>query len=464
MGEPGSTFSGRTRGVLAAFFMPHPPVILSAVGRGRELTANLSIRACRQVARSIAELKADSLILVTPHAPQYPGGIYFYRDTILSGTLGEFGAPEAALSFPADVSLRDSLVSALRASGMSTSSVSDGEIGEIGENLDHGALVPLWWISEAGCRLPLVVMSSPWASNETLLDLGALIHEISVQQGLRLVLVASGDLSHRVSAVSPYGMTPAGALFDQRVTQALAASDIEALLAIPDDLREQAAECGYRSLVLAAGAVGGRSARSELLSWEAPFGIGYCTAVLNPGGTGDGSSLPVALARATIESWLHSGHRPEPELIINRITGGSLPAFLEKPAGVFVSLKKHGELRGCIGTIAPYSPNAACEIIRNAVSAATEDPRFEPVAPDELHSLTISVDILSLPEAVISRDQLDPDQYGVIVSDGARRGLLLPDLEGVHSVEQQLSIACRKGGIDPGADFRIERFAVVRYH
>lgn len=461
MDEPGSAFSGRTTGVLAAFLMPHPPVMLPPVGRGRERSAAVSIRACRQAARRIAELNADSLILVSPHAPQYPGGIYFYGDTILSGSLGEFNAPEAALSFPADVTLRDSLVETLRSSGVPASPVSGGDAGD---NLDHGALVPLWWLSEAGCHLPLVVMASPWASNDTLLDLGTLIHETSVREGRRVVLIASGDMSHRVSAASPYGMTPGGAVFDRRVTQALASSDIEALLSIPEDLREEAAECGYRSLVLAAGAVGGRSARSELLSWEAPFGIGYCTAILSPGGNGDGSSLPVALARAALESWLHNGHRPEPELIINRITGGTLPAFLEQPAGVFVSLKKHGELRGCIGTIAPTCNNAACEIIRNAISAAAEDPRFEPVDPDELHALSISVDILSLPETVISRDQLDPDQYGVIVSDGSRRGLLLPDIDGVDSVEQQLSIACRKGGIDPGGDFRIERFAVVRYH
>jgi AmmeMemoRadiSam system protein A len=140
-----------------------------------------------------------------------------------------------------------------------------------------------------------------------------------------------------------------------------------------------------------------------------------------------------------------------------------LPAELRKRrAGAFVTLKKRGELRGCIGTYLPTEPSLAEEIIKNAIHSATQDPRFPPVRPEELPELSVSVDILSPPEPA-SEDELDPKVYGVIVESGWRRGLLLPDLEGVDTVEEQLRIAKLKAGIDPGEPVRIWRFTVERH-
>jgi AmmeMemoRadiSam system protein A len=138
---------------------------------------------------------------------------------------------------------------------------------------------------------------------------------------------------------------------------------------------------------------------------------------------------------------------------------------MQQRAGVFVSIhKKNGELRGCIGTFQPTTANVAEEIIQNAVSAATNDPRFDEIREDELDDLEISVDVLSPPEPVDSLKELDPKRYGVIVQSGWRRGLLLPDLEGVDSVQQQVEIAMRKAGIRPGEPITLYRFEVKRYH
>lgn len=138
-------------------------------------------------------------------------------------------------------------------------------------------------------------------------------------------------------------------------------------------------------------------------------------------------------------------------------------ALLSERAGAFVSLKKHGELRGCIGTIAPTQDNVANEIIMNAISAGTRDPRFPPVRPEELDELVCSVDILGDPEQVSSLDELDVKRYGVIVTNGHRRGLLLPDLDGVNTPEQQVHIAMQKAGISPEEPIGLERFEVVRH-
>lgn len=163
----------------------------------------------------------------------------------------------------------------------------------------------------------------------------------------------------------------------------------------------------------------------------------------------------VKLAKDTIRKYVIDGEvitapaEPSPEMNVK--------------AGVFVSLKMHGQLRGCIGTFSPTTANVAKEIIQNAISAATQDPRFPPVEPSELDDIVYSVDVLSAPEKVKGMGELDAKKYGVIVSSGGRRGLLLPDLEGVDTVEEQLEIACMKAGISKGEKIEIYRFEVKRY-
>ena len=167
-------------------------------------------------------------------------------------------------------------------------------------------------------------------------------------------------------------------------------------------------------------------------------------------------SLPVRIAKASLSYLMEHGK-------VLPVFSEPVPAELKQPAGVFVSLKKQGQLRGCIGTILPTQPDAATEIIRNAVNAATADPRFPRVQPQELVELEISVDILTPPELIESLSELDPRRSGVIVRRGNRSGLLLPDLEGVDTVTEQVDIACRKAGIHPGEPLEMYRFEVIRY-
>ena len=168
-------------------------------------------------------------------------------------------------------------------------------------------------------------------------------------------------------------------------------------------------------------------------------------------------SVYVKLARETIENYIKQGKIITPPL-------GLPEEMINQKAGVFVSLKKNGNLRGCIGTFMPTQENIAQEIIKNAISAAVDDPRFSSVNVSELEDLSISVDVLSAPEEVKDISQLDPRKYGVIVSSGYKKGLLLPDLEGVDTVEYQIDIAKRKAGIYPGEKVKLYRFEVKRFH
>ena len=162
----------------------------------------------------------------------------------------------------------------------------------------------------------------------------------------------------------------------------------------------------------------------------------------------------VKLAKETVESYIREGKIPQPK---------ELTTEMEKQAGVFVSIHKQGELRGCIGTFEPTKSNVAEEIMSNAISSATRDPRFPPIAASELADLEYSVDILTKPEPVKDVSQLNPKKYGVIVEHGFRRGLLLPDLEGVDTGEQQIEICRLKAGISFGQPVSLYRFEVKRF-
>lgn len=163
----------------------------------------------------------------------------------------------------------------------------------------------------------------------------------------------------------------------------------------------------------------------------------------------------VKLAKETVERYVLDGKTITPP--------EDLAPEMREKAGVFVSIKKRGGLRGCIGTFLPSADNVACEIIQNAVSASTQDPRFSAVDSTEFNELEYSVDVLSEPEKVAGKNELDSKRYGVIVRSGGLRGLLLPDLKGVDTVEEQLRIASLKAGITPGEDIELYRFEVKRY-
>jgi MEMO1 family protein len=280
------------------------------------------------------------------------------------------------------------------------------------------------------------------------------------QVGRRVAFIASGDLSHRLKPQAPAGYNPNAHVFDEQVVAALRSNDPGKIIDIDFNLRRLAGECGYRSMLVAIGASSELPLSCEVLSYEAPFGVGYLVAQITNQTVGADAteeiSLP-ALAREAVETFVRTG-----QILLPPTSTGE---FLSSRAPCFVSLKTlNGELRGCIGTIEPARDTLAQEIIANAISAANNDPRFEPVRPEELSNLRYSVDVLFPSEETVM-EELDPSVYGVIVEDesGTRRGLLLPDIPGIDNAEQQVEIAARKAGIGRDERVRLYRFRVERY-
>ena len=266
----------------------------------------------------------------------------------------------------------------------------------------------------------------------------------------------------QVKPQAPAGYNPNAHVFDEQVVDALRSNDPQRIVNIDFNLRRLAGECGYRSMLVAIGASSELPLSCEVLSYEAPFGVGYLVAQLtNQTAPADreqteGTSLP-ALAREAVETFVRSGQVLAPP--------GRVEGLMASRSPCFVSLKTlNGELRGCIGTIEPARDTLAEEIIANAISACTSDPRFDPVRPEELTNLRYSVDVLFPPEETVM-NELDPSIFGVIVEDesGERRGLLLPDIPGVDNAQQQVEIAARKAGIGRGEPIRLYRFKVERF-
>jgi AmmeMemoRadiSam system protein A len=244
-------------------------------------------------------------------------------------------------------------------------------------------------------------------------------------------------------------------LFDEQIVDAIARGDPSGVINIDPELRNRAGECGYRSIVIALGAVGEHLGEHQVLSYEGPFGVGYMVAVL---AEGDGDILPQQLARLAVEAFISRRIVIDPP--------ESRQGVLAQRAGTFVTLRTlDGSLRGCMGTIEPGQSNVAEEIIQNAISAATRDPRFPPILTRELTELTYSVDVLSTPGPARGPEDLDPAVYGVIIEtlDGRHRGLLLPGIDGIASVEDQWRAVHSKAWIEPGTPVRVERFTVTRF-
>jgi AmmeMemoRadiSam system protein B/AmmeMemoRadiSam system protein A len=263
-----------------------------------------------------------------------------------------------------------------------------------------------------------------------------------------VVIIASSDMTHYESQKSAQRK-------DAQAIEAMLNLDAGELMARVEGLN--ITMCGYAPavcLISAARELG--ATRAELVKYQTSGDTsGDYSAVVGYAGVIIMDMSPIAkLARKTVEAYIKEGTIPEPE---------ELTPEMKELAGVFVSIHKLGDLRGCIGTFEPATENVANEIIANAISSATRDPRFPPISPEELKDLDYSVDVLTRPVPVDDKSKLDPKKYGVIVEYGWQRGLLLPDLEGVDSVEQQIDICRQKAGIAPGEPVKLYCFEVKRY-
>ena len=455
--------------IMAAFMVPHPPMIVPEIGRGSEAQIRETTLAYEKAAEEIAALEPDTIIITSPHSVMYSDYFHISPGRKAKGSFADFRARQVQFEEEYDEELVDRIcLEALE------EHFPAGTLGERDPRLDHGTMVPLWFIRRrySGGRIVRIGLSGLPLTDHY--RLGMLIREAVDALGRKAVFIASGDLSHKLQTYGPYGFAKEGPEYDCRIMEDCGSGDFGRLLTYEEAFCEKAAECGHRSFVIMAGALDGMEVRA---SHQDVTGVGYGICTFYPrqedahrhfltsylddlerkvSQEAQHADAYVKLARRTIDLYVRTGKTPP--------VPSDLPEeMLKMRAGTFVSIHKQGKLRGCIGTIAPTASCVAREIIQNAVSACSKDPRFDPVTEEELKWLEISVDVLGKPEKIDSPEQLDVKRYGVIVTCGYRRGLLLPDLDGVDTPAQQISIALQKGQIRENEKYTMERFEVIRH-
>lgn len=449
---------------------PHPPIMVEQVGGSRSRSTSASTAAMVRAAQALARFAPETIVVMSPHAPSGVRRFVVDDAAEFQGSLIDFGDSRVA-RFAGDPDFARAIIEALEIAGHAVTTRSALDVRRSGW-LDHGTLVPLSFLDpHATCRLVVVSLSSlPYHEHRSI---GEAVAAASERMGRRTAFVASGDLSHRLTPDAPAGFSPQARRLDATIVGLVEQGRFLSLPDIDPILVEQGGECGLRSLIAMGGYCCDDPAPTRVLAYEGPWGVGYLTALVgrdaleiddslqaslrgSKGGCAGGDESPIVrLARDTIGSRLGepvSGSGPV------TLTGHGYPAR----AGVFVSLHRAGELRGCIGTISACHEHLEDEVRANALQAAFSDPRFPPLTRSELDDLEISVDILHEPEPS-TRIQLDPSVFGVIVTSGARRGLLLPNLEGIDDAATQVAIAMRKAGIEDHESVDVQRFRVDRY-
>lgn len=464
---------------ISSYIFPHPPIIIPEIGRGEENNASSTVNATKRAAQEIKKEKPTTIIITTPHGPAFSDYIYIPLQSRLKGDLGKFGAGNVKMEVETNISLAEDIVTRARQEGITAGDIEESILKKYGHSssMDHGVTVPLYYVNKEYADYKLVYISVALMPFEELYRFGMCIKRAVEESNERVVLIASGDLSHRLTHDAPYGFNKHGREFDDLLIKSVEELDVETLMGMDEDFCRDAGECGLRSFLMMFGALDGYSLKPDIYSYEGPFGVGYSIARIGVGekagttnilskvreakmkkleGVRKNEDPYVRLARKSLETYIR-------EQRVLKVPDDLPEEMLINEAGTFVSIKKDGQLRGCIGTTEATRNNVAEEIIYNAISSGTRDPRFDPVEEEELDELVYSVDVLGKTEPIASMEELDVIRYGVIVKTGRRSGLLLPNLDGVDTPEQQVSIALQKAGIKQGEKYEMERFEVIRH-
>ena len=458
--------------ISAAFMVPHPPIIIPDIGKGEEQKIRKTTDAYQTAARRIGSLKPETIVLMSPHQALYSDYFHISPGESASGNFAQFRAPQVQMEVRYDTEFVEQLCKLADAADFPA-----GLEGERDRQLDHGTIVPLYFVNRYVKDYRLVRIGLSGLPLKMHYQLGQYIQETAKLLNRTTVLIASGDLSHRLKEDGPYGYREEGPEYDSRIMDVMGDAAFGELFRFSEDFCEKAGECGHRSFTIMAGALDQLKVEAEALSYEGTFGVGYGVCSYTVCGSDTKRNFKeqfeekehaeiamrreqedayVRLARKTIESYVRTGEKIA-------VPDGLPRELYSRKAGVFVSIKENGCLRGCIGTIHAVQTSVAEEIVENAISAACRDPRFRPVRQEELDELVISVDVLGETEKIDAPDKLDVKRYGVIVTKGRKRGLLLPNLDGIDTVEEQIAVAKRKAGIGEEEDITLERFEVIRH-
>ncbi|MCQ2798589.1 MAG: AmmeMemoRadiSam system protein A [Bacilli bacterium] len=458
--------------ILAAFITPHPVTSIPEIGKGEEDIIYKTVASLERVGKRIAQLEPDTIVLISAHAESYSDYFQISDGDVAIGSLARFGGANITFRNYYDRRFVKALCEMCEEEGFPA-----GIDSEVHHYLDHGTMIPLYFINQQYRAYNLVRLGISGTSLHSHYRLGELIKKVSNKLGRKTVVVASGDLSHCLTHDAPYGFNEMGVKYDTRMIKSLETANFMDLFGFGEDLIDISKQCIHRAACIMAGILDRQSIETKIYSYEKPQGVGLCVAEFVTGGMDASRAFGdiyrsrqlmevdrvkqnedeyVKLARQAIENYVKTSTKL-------RIPSNIPSEMLGESKGVFVTIRQNGALRGCLGSTKPIAKNLAQEIITNAMKAATEDPRFDELNEEDLPYIFISVDVIYDLIEVKSVTDLDPKIYGVVVEQGKRHATLLPGLASVTTSEEQLALAKRKAGIPQNEKCRLYRFSVQHH-
>jgi aromatic ring-opening dioxygenase LigB subunit len=257
--------------------MPHPPIMIPEVGNQELEHIKSTVETAQQVAEIFKEGNPQTVVIITPHGPVFEDAVAVSIHPRLRGSMAQFGAPDVAIGFETDNLLIKNIIRNCQRLGINLTELTDdiAKTYRIPLQLDHGAFVPLYYLTRAGFKGQIVHLSVGMLSYEEMYTFGKAVQAAISHMDKRVAVIASGDLSHRLTPDAPAGYSPKGAEFDRQLVTALKNLDVKALLTMDSNLIEEAGQCGLRPVFFLLGVMGGLDAEVVASSYEGPFGVGY---------------------------------------------------------------------------------------------------------------------------------------------------------------------------------------------
>ena len=476
--------------IIKSYILPHPPLIIEEIGKGKEEIVNKTIDSYKEVSKEIKKIKPETIVIISPHTTMYSDWFHIISSETITGNLKEYGV-DIEFNEENDLELINTFDEIVKKEKFPAEILKKGN-----QYLDHGEMVPLYFIEKELKKFKVMIIGLSGLPLIKHYELGIYLNKAIEKLNRKVVLIASGDLSHTLKEDGPYGYNKYSPIYEKEIEEIIKDGDFKKLMNYKSSDLEKIGDCGHRSFTIMAGCFNKKDIETIVYSHEDATGVGYLVGKITPLRNNEERDFLkqqlteekkridsikekedeyIKLARKAIEAavnnkemeierenYLDKAKNAIKDYVINTKDGiknyPKLPHY-----GCFVSITKFNELRGCIGTIIPLYKKIEDEIIENAKQAATQDPRFPKITKDELDYLEIHVDILQKPTEAKSVYELDPKKYGIIVMTNEKKGVLLPNLDGVDDVDTQIEIALHKAGINDKEQYIIEKFEVERH-
>ena len=459
-------------GIVATFMLPHPPIVIPKIGKGDLKLVQKTVDAYEEAAEKIGQIQPETIVIISPHHTLYADYFQISPGKKGKGNLGQFNVPQVSVSAKFDEDFVEKLSHVADAHGIPA-----GVKGATSKTIDYGAVIPLVYVNKYWKNYKLVHMGISGLPLVSHYELGKCIKETAESLGTKTVVIASGDLSHRLKPDGPNGYRKEGAEYDAQLMGIMERCEFDRLMDFDEGFRALAGECGHRSFTVMAGALDKTDVDAKCLSYEGVTGVGYGVCVFEPGEANEERDMKekylakdkerIDAIKEKEDEYVKLARKAIEELVLNdkkyEITEELPEEMINKKAGVFVTIKTGKQLRGCVGTLSPEKENIAEEIIQNAMNSAGNDPRYAHIEKDELDRMEITVDVIGEFEEIFTDDMLDVHEYGVCITKGRKKGFLLPNQTGLETTEQQVAIARQSAGLRPRDKAKMERFEVVRH-